>query len=492
MKTVIRVVLCCVLTGAVEIGSAAPQEQSASALDLARQLNEAFVRVASNVSPAVVVVNVVQKTADEDADGTYDSLPPGFWRDFHKQYPHFQDGPQENLLGEGSGVIIRADGYILTNGHVVENAETIEVRLLDGRSFKAKVRGVDSQSDIAILKIEAKDLPAATLGDSSKTRVGEFAVAIGAPFTFDYTVTFGHISAKSRSNVVPGEEGAAMDQDFLQTDANINPGNSGGPLVNINGEVIGINTLIKGLRTGIGFAIPSNLAKEVADKLIAEGKFTRAWLGVEIRGLREDPDFREMFQGIDDGVVISTILPKGPAANSDLRPSDIITKVDGAPVGTAQELRSQVRGKPIGRPVVLDVYRPGTAGHGRRLQLKVSPGEWTQAETTLVSTHRTPPPAPKPPSGLGLTVRMLTSEVASQFGVGMTAGVVVDSVEQNSPAAMKRIKPGDVITSLNQQPVGSPKQFQDALGQADLNKGILVILISGNTSRFEILKQAEP
>ena len=251
-------------------------------LEVARQLDQAFVEVAAKVSPAVVVINVVQRVKDDEEDGSYESLPPGFWRYFHRQ---FQNQQPEKALGEGSGVIIRDDGYILTNGHVVQDAESIEVRLQDGRTFKAKLRGVDPQSDVAVIKIEAKGLPVATFGDSTKARVGEFAIAIGAPFTFDYSVTFGHVSAKGRSNVVPGFEGAAMDQDFIQTDANINPGNSGGPLVNINGEVIGINTLIRGLHTGIGFAIPSNLAKEVADKLIANGKFTRAWLGVEIHGI---------------------------------------------------------------------------------------------------------------------------------------------------------------------------------------------------------------
>ena len=286
-------------------------------LDLARQLNEAFVSVAAKVSPAVVVVNVVQKVNENDDEGDYDALPPGFWRYFHRQ---FRNQRPEETAGEGSGVIIRDDGYILTNGHVVDQAESIEVRLQDGRTFKAKVRGVDPQSNVAVIKIDAKGLPVATLGDSAKTRVGEFAIAIGAPFMFEYSVTFGHVSAKGRSNVIRGNEGASMDQDFIQTDANINPGNSGGPLVNINGEVIGVNTLIRGLHTGIGFAIPVNLAREVADRLIAEGKFTRAWLGVEIQGLREDPDYRTMVPGVEEGVVVRAILPNGPAAKSRAPP----------------------------------------------------------------------------------------------------------------------------------------------------------------------------
>src|SRR5881628_3792343 len=166
---------------------------------------------------------------------------------------------------------------------------------------------MDPQSDVAVIKIDAKGLPTATLADSNKTRVGEFAIAIGAPFSLDYSVTFGHVSAKNRSDIVTGFERLTMDQDFIQTDANINPGNSGGPLVNIEGEVIGINTLIKGLRTGIGFAIPVNLVREVSEKLITEGKYVRAWLGVAIQALRENPEYRDLVTGITDGVIVTQI-----------------------------------------------------------------------------------------------------------------------------------------------------------------------------------------
>jgi serine protease Do len=466
--------------------SALAKEPSAN-LALARQLDEAFVEVAEQVSPAVVVITVVQKTSksEEDQEGGFDSLPPGFWRYFHKQLQR-----PEKTLGEGSGIIIREDGYILTNGHVIDGAESIEVRLHDGRSFKASLRGIDPQSDVAVIKIDAKGLQAAVLADSAKTRVGEFAIAIGAPFSFEYSVTFGHVSAKGRSNVIQGFEAASMDQDFIQTDANINPGNSGGPLVNINGEVIGINTLIEGLHSGIGFAIPSNLAKEISDKLIAEGKFTRAWLGIEIRGMREDADFRELVKGVGDGVVVRAILPDGPAAKSDLKPSDVITAVDGKAVLTAQQLRGEIRGKPIGQPVMLDVCRPNANGRGTILKIKVSPGEWVQPAPALANSE--PVPAAQPVhAGLGLTVRPLTAEVASQIGVELTQGVLVASVEQDTPAARNGIKPGDIITAINQRPVGSPKQFQEALAKTDLKKGIMVTLLSGTTARFEILKDGE-
>src|SRR5436190_17990639 len=262
---------------------------------LARQLNMAFTEVPEKVSPSVVVLTVHQKfNTNEDDSSPLDSLTPELRRYFRER--------QIEIPAQGSGVIIRDDGYILTNGHVVEDADKIEVRLHDGRKYIGKVRGVDTKSDVAVVKIEETNLPAAKLADSTRTKVGEFAIAIGAPFSLDYTVTFGHVSAKSRSDIVTEAGSGLVDQDFIQTDALINPGNSGGPLVNIDGEVIGINTLIRGMHTGIGFAIPSSLAREVSDQLVKEGKFTRAMLGARLRSFREDPELRGSVKNLNDGV----------------------------------------------------------------------------------------------------------------------------------------------------------------------------------------------
>jgi serine protease Do len=463
--------------------AAAWAKEGSSNIELARQLNQAFVEVAEKVSPTVVVINVVQRVKpagpeDDGNDGGYDSLPPGFWRKFHEEF-------RRQAPALGSGIVLREDGYILTNTHVVEDAEKIEVRLQDGRTFKAALRGSDPKSDVAVIKIDAKDLPVATLGDSSKTRVGEFAIAIGAPFSLDYSVTFGHVSAKGRSNVIQGDEGAAMDQDFIQTDALINPGNSGGPLVNINGEVIGINTLIRGMHTGIGFAVPSSLAKEVADKLIADGRFIRPWLGIGIRAVREDPDFTQAVKGVDDGVIVSSILADGPAARSTLKAGDVITAVDGQHVNTPQQLRTEIRTKKIGQPVTLDIFRSG-----KTIQIKVSPSEWVEPAAAVVKVKSTPAPSTNSPS-IGVTVQNFTSELAEKFGVDLTDGVIVTSIEKNSPAARKNLKPGDVITSVNQQQILTPKQFHEVLKGADLKAGLLVNLISGNTARFEILKSEQ-
>ena len=464
---------------------AVPAASPSANLELARQLNQAFVEVAERASASVVVINVVQKPppADEDEESLNpQEMPPEFipreyWREYRRR---MRDMPSQ---GQGSGVIIREDGYILTNGHVLEDAVKIEVRLQDGRIFKGQVRGVDPQSDLAVIKIDAKGLPTATLANSDATRVGEFAIAIGAPFSLDYTVTFAHVSAKGRSNIIPGFEGISMDQDFIQTDANINPGNSGGPLVNIEGEVIGINTLIRGLHTGIGFAIPSSFAREVSDQLIQNGKFTRAWLGVSIRAFRDDPDLRERIKQIHDGVVVSAIVSNGPAFSSDLKRNDIIVAVDGKPVATPQQLRTQIRGKTIGQPVMLDVFRKD-----KKIQLAVSPSEWLQP-TNSVASNRSDPANEARSAVLGLTVQTLTPQVADDFGVANVEGVIVVEVDNGMPASVKGLRRGDIITSIDKKSVTNAKQFREAVSRANPQKGIDVNFKRDGKPRFETLKE---
>ena len=360
------------------------------ALDLARQLNSAFVEVAETVSPSVVVIRVAHKPGkldlDDEENPLWDLIPEEFRKQLREEKEKRRKEEEEESKtstpqfdGKGSGIIIQEDGYILTNFHVVEDATKIEVRLRDRRRFTATLHGKDPQSDLAVLKINATNLPAAKLGDSDAVRVGEFVVAIGAPFEFDYSVTFGHISAKGRSQVIPSRginsQGATMDQDFLQTDASINPGNSGGPLVNLYGEVIGINTLIRGLRTGIGFAVPVNLAKVVSEKLIKDGKFPRLWLGIGIRGLREDDEAEEKVDGVEDGVLVTLIQENGPASKSDLKRRDVIIAVDGKSVVTAAQLRNEVRRKQAGRPVTLEIIR-----QSKPMKIKVSPEEWPETK----------------------------------------------------------------------------------------------------------------
>jgi serine protease Do len=381
-------------------------------------------------------------------------------------------------------MIVRPDGYILTNLHVVEEAESIEVRLQDGRRFPATMQGQDPQSDLAVIRIDARDLPTAKLGDSGRLRVGEFVLTVGSPYRLDYTVTVGHVSAKGRSQVLQNFSGQSMDQDFIQTDALINPGNSGGPLVNLDGEVVGVITLIRGLNTGIGFAVPSNLAREISEALITEGKFTRAWLGIGIQALRDDRDLQSVVKGIQDGVVVTMIVPDGPAAQSDLKAGDIITAIEQQSVATPQQLRAAVRSRSIGRPISLTVFRKEES-----LKIQVTPQEWKQAQAVVEKAAAPPTPAKNTePAKLGMEVESLTVELAKRFGVNRAGGVVVTTVEDDSPAARKGLQPGDLITAVNQQPVNTAKQFQALIEKSDLRKGVMLNLVSGRTARFTILK----
>ncbi len=481
------------LMGIASILPAVEAGNNSSPLELARQLNKAFIDVADQVSPSVVVIRIAHKPSHVDAEDEenpfFEMLPPQFRRQLEEQREQ-QRRQQEGekrfhrkpmFAGQGSGVVIRKEGFILTNRHVVEGAEKIKVLFKDGSEFDGEVRGVDAQSDVAVVKIDpaGKELSVATLADSDKTRVGEFAIAIGAPFDLDYSVTFGHVSAKGRSRIV---EDRAMDQDFLQTDASINPGNSGGPLVNIDGEVIGINTLIRGLRTGIGFAIPSNLAKEISERLISDGKFVRAYLGVQISPLKGDNEYRELITGVKDGVVVTAIPAEGPAAKSDLKPGDVIVSVEGRPVATAQQLKNEIRGKKIGAPVTLDVHR-----FGKNIKVKVKLEAWPDEVEPVLSKRREP--AEDKAQSYGLTVQGVTKDLADQYGLEKTEGVLVTEVERGSAAERKGIRPGDVITEVNGKAVGTLKQFRQVLKDADAKKGIVIIYTSRGTSKVEVLRE---
>ncbi len=492
------------LVGGVLAFAPVVQAKDSPAVDLAKQLNNAFIEVSDKVSPSVVVITVTVKqgaNTDEDADNPwYDLLPPELRKRFfgedgdgqgNRRSPRGQQRRAPRSMGRGSGVVLTEDGYILTNNHVVENADQIEVRFKDSKSFKAEVKGRDPQSDLAVIKINAKGLPAAKFGDSSNARIGEFAIAIGAPFDLDYSVTVGHISAKGRSfegQFVAEGLGSYFDQDFIQTDASINPGNSGGPLVNLYGEVIGINTMIRGIGTGIGFAVPSNLAKVVFDHLIKEGKFERSRIGIEIRGLKEDIEYHDAVPGVEDGVIVGGIAPDGPAAKSDLKPGDIITAVDGAPVKTARQLKEQIAYKKVGQTVTLDVSRPsGTKVQNVKVKVKTEAipsednGKTKKRSGTTSGEGET--------SSYGLTVKSLTSELADQFNVDVDKGVIVTAVEPDSVAERKGIRPGDVITEVNRLPVTNLKTFRDAVKGADPKRGVIINFISRGTSRFTVLKE---
>ena len=476
--------------------------EPSEALKLAQQLNQAFVEVAESVSKSVVVVRVASKPRARGGVGNpfdnspfFDQLPEEYRKFFERQQEQQREEPQTPprrsrprgpvFDGQGSGLVYREDGVILTNCHVVENAEKVQIVFRGGKEYDGEVLGVDRESDIAVVKIDATGLTAAKMGDSDKTKVGEFAIAVGSPYELDYSVTVGHVSAKGRRVF---SDQMMFDQDFIQTDASINPGNSGGPLVNIYGEVIGINTLIRGMNTGIGFAVPVNLAKRVADMLIEDGKVTRAWLGVSITTLREDADYRDLAVGVEDGVVVRQFVPGGPAENSELELADVITEVDGNSVKSADELKRELRLKKAGDSVTLGLMR-----NGKAREIEVETGAFPEEFTAVSRMRRSErkPEADTKAKLLGMTVQNINADLAKRFEVEGEKGVIVTAIENDSVAAEKGISPGDIVTRINSAPVDSVASFKAALEGEDLKKGLIVHLTSEGSQRFEVLKQYE-
>ena len=368
---------------------------------------------------------------------------------------------------------------------MVENADKVQIVFQGGKEYDGEVLGVDRESDMAVVKIDATGLTAAKMGDSDKTKVGEFAIAVGSPYELDYSVTVGHVSAKGWRVF---SDQMMFDQDFIQTDASINPGNSGGPLVNIYGEVIGINTLIRGMNTGIGFAVPVNLAKRVADMLIEDGKVTRAWLGVSITTLREDADYRDLAVGVEDGVVVRQFVSGGPAENSDLELADVITEVDGNSVKSADELKRELRLKKAGDSVTLGLMR-----NGKAREIEVETGAFPEEFTAVSRMRRSErkPEADTKAKLLGMTVQNINADLAKRFEVEGEKGVIVTAIENDSVAAEKGISPGDIVTRINSAPVDSLASFKAALEGEDFKKGVIVHLTSEGSQRFEVLKQYE-
>lgn len=436
-------------------------------LNTLRDLNRAFVDLVAEVKPSVVTVSTerimsVQYTSPFQLPFSGDDFFDQF---FGRQRPREQEEPRSREFrqrGLGSGVIISKDGYILTNNHVVQNADSIFVRTYDEHRYTAKVIGTDPKTDIAVLRIEADDLKPIAVGDSDALQVGEIVLAVGSPMSENlaYTVTQGIVSAKGRSNV-----GLADYEDFIQTDAAINPGNSGGPLVNLDGALVGINTAIAsntGGFLGIGFAVPSNMAIHVKNSLITEGEVVRGWLGVMIQNV--DEALAEAFDTKGtDGVLVSDVVAGGPAADAGLEVGDIITAVDGTPVNTTAQLRNTIAGMSPGTAVELTLLREG------------------QRRTVTVKLGRLPDEATAAAGGstldqlLGFSARTLTGELARRYEIGQdVTGVIITEIDQTSAAYRAGLREGDVISSVDKKPVKNQEEF--AAQVRDLKKGETILL----------------
>ena len=410
-------------------------------------LGAAFSATASRVLPAVVAifVEVVQRS-----DGMLTNLP-GFW-----------GAPPEEparRTGGGSGVILRSDGVILTNDHVVENATRIRVRLHDGRSFPGRVLGRDPATDLAVVKIDARDLPTARLGDSDAAAVGEWVLAIGSPFGLEATVTHGVISAMGRGGL-----GVNQIEDYLQTDASINPGNSGGALVNLRGEVLGINTMVVGRGQGIGFAVPARIADHVARQIIAHGQVTRGWIGVAAQDIT--PDLESAYGGGNRGVIVNYVEPEGPAARANLRVGDVVSAVNGHPIRNRHDLLREIASRSVGEQLTLAVVRGGNR-ENLSVTTALRPGETMPRGAPSMAV----PPDPAPTS-FGMTIAEMSPALSQRLGVEPGTGVVITVVQPDGAADRAGLRAGDVILRADGNDVRSAQTVVDAA-----NDGSAVLLV---------------
>ncbi len=435
-----------------QVESPAPVGDPAPELLLSQR---AFIEVSQKVTPVVVNIRAERVRS-------MDRVSPLFEEFFGELFRGQRPEQRERSLG--SGFLLSADGYILTNEHVVSGAEQIKVRLTDQRVFPGRVIGVDPKTDVAVIKIEADGpLPVAVLGDSDQLKVGQWALAIGNPFGLDSTLTVGVISATGRTDV-----GIEDYENFVQTDASINPGNSGGPLLNIYGEVVGVNTAIVASGQGIGFAIPINLARLIADQLISTGEVTRGWLGVSIQPL--DAELAESF-GLDrvTGALVTRVLPDTPAEKAGLKRGDVLLSFDGKPVRSVKELQLLVASSPLGEELPLTILREGT-----RLTLNV----------IIVARDDDT-----------LAAQIATGESALTW-LGMSfeetpEGVLIASVEPNSVAASAGVKSGDLILAVNRHTVSSLEDVRTARQRSSVKDSNLLLLQRGEMNLYVALPLGE-
>ncbi len=438
-----------------------------SGVERLRQIGKAFTAVAKRVSPAVVNIQVASRSDQPEMN----SLNQEFFRRFFgEKLPHRRTHPRFEV-SQGSGFVFATQGtpdsgksYILTNYHVVEDAEEIQVRLEDGREFEARIRGTDSHSDVAVIEIPTGNLPVLQLADSNQLDVGEWVLAIGNPFGLRHTVTAGIVSATGRTSL-----GINDYENFIQTDAAINPGNSGGPLVNLDGQVVGMNTAIfsrSGGYMGVGFAIPSNLIRAVATQLIERGQVTRGFLGVGIQQLT--PELARSF-GLKQhvGILIAQVYPNSPAARAGLRQGDIILAHDGVPMKDIGVFRNRIALSPPGTLAHLKVLR-----EGEPLELDVRIGTLEEDQFARLSKSRGAP-------DLGLSVQTITPKLARQLGVSAGEGVVVTRVQPGSIADQAGIEPGALILQVNRQPISSAADFRHALASSPNRQALLLVRHQG-------------
>lgn len=438
-----------------------------------------FTEVVKKATPAVVSVKVKSKTKRNyfqfgDSDPFDFFNHDDFFGHFFGRRPRSPAHPQEPQYqtGQGSGFIISEDGYILTNGHVVNGAEEISVLFNDGREYNAELIGIDSSTDIAVIKINDKNLPYLNLGNSDDLEVGQWVIAIGNPLGLQASVTAGVVSAKGRSGL-----DLARIEDFIQTDAAINRGNSGGPLLDLDGNVIGMNTAIvtnmgSGGYMGIGFAIPSNMIQNIMEQLIANGSVTRGFIGINLQPI--DNNLAQSFSlSKVKGALVSDVTPDSPAQKAGLKQGDIILDYNGKEVSTISSLRNAVSFMKPGSKITLKVLRDG-----KEIHIPLTVGEFPDEEE--IASSKT--------NKLGIEVKPLTADIAHNLGYVDLKGVVVSKISAGSPAAMAGIKQGALITAVNHVKIDSVEAFNQQISKADPQKPILLLVKQGDYMHFVSIK----
>lgn len=435
-----------------------------------------FTGVAKKAIPAVVSIKVQSTSGSPFGRGSDDNSELFGNNDFWKFFglPYQQEQRSKPFKGQASGVIVSQDGHILTNSHVVHGMDAISVQLTDGREFNAKVLGEDPNSDIAVIQIDAKDLPYLTLGNSQDIEVGQWVAAIGNPFGLEGTLTAGVISAKSRNNL-----DIARYEDFIQTDAAINQGNSGGPLINLDGEVIGINTAIATTTSsgylGFGFAIPSNAARHVMDEILSDGKVSRGFLGVTLQSI--DNNLAKAF-GLKkiEGALVANVGKNTAAEKAGLQVEDVILSYDGRPVENSATLRNAVYMMKPGTKIELTVLRKD-----KTIQIPVTVGEYSDNVIASVSSSKN--------DQFGIEVGNLTPEIAQQLGNTQEQGVVITKVAPNSVAALAGLKKGALILGVNRQKISNVDEFNRLVAQTSKDSPLVLQIKQGDNYLFVALQQ---
>ncbi len=456
--------------------------ESQDSIATLRQMGKAFASIAEKASPAVVGVKSERTVTREYrqspfGDPFYDPFSDDFFDFFFRRSPRQRQQPrryQEPRTAQGSGFIISSDGYILTNNHVVEGADKVVIELTDGREFTAEVTGADPDSDVAVVKIDAKDLPYLELANSDTLEVGEWVLAIGNPLGLSHTVTAGIVSAKGRSRL-----GLASLEDFIQTDAAINFGNSGGPLINLDGKVVGINSAIAGStgNIGIGFAVPINMARYAYQQIRESGTVERGLLGV--RNIEDLTPENASFFGLDEdtkGVLIPNVIEDSAADKAGLTHNDVILEVDGQPVKSALDLQTKIAMLKPGTKIELTIWRDG-----KRKKINVELGKRSSMDQLTGDLQ------PETIEELGFTVETLTDELKERYGYE-GQGVVVKDIDPSSQAARSGISAGTLIKEVNRQPVRNPREFYQAIERAKKQKRVLLLVNIEGTNYFVILR----